>query len=403
MAKVESKTDILYIGVDKHLKSWQVALLKPNGKVHNFTTSDKAEGLHNHLKSHYPNHKWKCAHEAGFCGFSGQRSLEAYGIESITVNAADIPTSNKEKVRKTDPNDAKKILGQLLGGSLTPIYVPTVDEESYRDLERHYHSLVKQVVVVKNQIRTYMYKWGKEEAFDKLKIDGGKWTKRHISYLESYVMDNTNQRYVLDSKLSTLFTLSKEKIGVALKLRKEGQKFTIWNELIKMTGIGGVNLGTIIGETFNMARFKKPSHYRSYIGLVPDESSSGERIKKGSMTRRGNKLLKKAYIEAAWVSIRLNERHKAEYGKLIQRMLPNKAIIRIATKIVNQVFHEWKRYDKVLAEKDELTKSQHDAEPLENEELSEIIPLSELTAEAKVASPQSASKAKPFGSLQKKE
>lgn len=58
--------------------------------------------LKKHMDKNYPGAKIKVVYEAGFCGFGIQRSFQELGVEWIVVNAADIPTTDKERKRKDD-------------------------------------------------------------------------------------------------------------------------------------------------------------------------------------------------------------------------------------------------------------------------------------------------------------
>ena len=55
------------------------------------------------------------------------------------------------------------------------------------------------------------------------------------------------------------------------------------------------------------------------------------------MTKRQNKLLRMMIIESSWVAIRHDPALMLAYQKLVVRMKPNKAIIRIAKKIINRI------------------------------------------------------------------
>lgn len=61
--------------------------------------------------------------ESGFCGFSVHYALVEQGIENIVVHAADIPTTGKERVLKTDAVDSAKIALALRRGELHGIYI----------------------------------------------------------------------------------------------------------------------------------------------------------------------------------------------------------------------------------------------------------------------------------------
>ena len=57
---------------------------------------------------------------------------------------------------------------------------------------------------------------------------------------------------------------------------------------------------TVVAEIGDMSRFKKPKELMAYLGLVPSEHSSGNTIRRGSITRTGNGHVRRVLIEAAW-------------------------------------------------------------------------------------------------------
>jgi transposase len=65
-------------------------------------------------------------------------------------------------------------------------------------------------------------------------------------------------------------------------------------------GVSLITAVTVLAELGDLNRFDNPSQLMAYLGLVPSEHSSGESIKKGSITKTGNGHARKALVEAAW-------------------------------------------------------------------------------------------------------
>lgn len=117
-------SQIVFIGLDVHLKQWNVCIVH-NGIRHKaFQQSPEVACLMVHLHRHYPDMEYYSAYEAGICGASIHYSLEAAGVKNIIFNAADIPQKNREKNRKTDAVDASKIARELANGELDCIHIP---------------------------------------------------------------------------------------------------------------------------------------------------------------------------------------------------------------------------------------------------------------------------------------
>ena len=67
-----------------------------------------------------------------------------------------------------------------------------------------------------------------------------------------------------------------------------------------MRGMALVNAATLIAELGDLSRFATPRQLMAYLGLVPSEHSSGASIKRGGLTKAGNKAARRLLIEAAW-------------------------------------------------------------------------------------------------------
>ncbi len=94
---------------------------------------------------------------------------------------------------------------------------------------------------------------------------------------------------------------------------------------------------TILTELGNIKRFKKFDRLCSYCGLTPNCFSSGETERVAGLSRRGNPFIKTILIECAWMAIRKDPALLLYYKKLLPRMNGNKAIIKVARKLLNRI------------------------------------------------------------------
>jgi len=68
-----------------------------------------------------------------------------------------------------------------------------------------------------------------------------------------------------------------------------------------LRGIAHISAVTIASELGNISsRFESARKLMGYSGAFPSENSSGERIRKGSITKAGNAHLRRIVIESAW-------------------------------------------------------------------------------------------------------
>jgi transposase len=107
--------------------------------------------------------------------------------------------------------------------------------------------------------------------------------------------------------------------------------------LCSVPGNGLISAMIIASEIQDIRRYKNIDHQCTYIGLIPNTHSSGEKENIGKITNRGNKHLKNAQIEYAWMSIKYDPALLITFKRLCKTMDSNKAIIRIARKLLSRI------------------------------------------------------------------
>jgi transposase len=107
--------------------------------------------------------------------------------------------------------------------------------------------------------------------------------------------------------------------------------------LLSVPGVGALTAMKLLTELETIDRFQDFNRLRSYVGLVPSTASSGENLTDTGITPRTNSRLRVALIESAWVAIRNDPALLAAYQKLSKRMHGNRAIVRIAKKLLNRI------------------------------------------------------------------
>jgi transposase len=67
-----------------------------------------------------------------------------------------------------------------------------------------------------------------------------------------------------------------------------------------MRGVAFMTAVTFVVEIGDVRRFANPRHLMAYLGLVPSESSTGERVKRAGITKAGNTRARRVLVEGAW-------------------------------------------------------------------------------------------------------
>lgn len=329
----------IYCGIDTHLKSWTVTIIVGEVVYKTFSQDPCAKTLAGYLRRNFPEGKYYSVYEAGFCGFSVHRQLIKNGIINIIVNAADVPTTNKERCQKEDRRDSKKLARELKKGQMEGIHIISTEMEELRSLVRYRKILMKELCRHKNRVKSCLYFKGIPIPTE-LNIQSKYWSGKFISWLKTVKTSTDFGSEVLQETIDTVEFLRKKLLKINRKFRlldKDSKYSKRIQQLRSIPGIGLIVALTFLSELETMERFKNLDKLCSYIGLIPSTFSSGEKEVVGNITRRSNKPLRSSIVEAAWVAIRHDPALTLKYNELRSRMEPNEAIIRIAKKLLNRI------------------------------------------------------------------
>lgn len=330
-----SEAQHIYVGIDVHKKQYQVQIL---GEDHNtgpaFSQEASPKVLVNHLQKNYPEASVHCVYEAGFSGFSLYRALRRAGFDCLVVHPADVPSTDKEKRTKTDKVDARKLALQLRSNVLTGIYVPNEYAVSLRNLIRMRKRIIRKRTSCKNQIRHFLFFNGIQcpEEFVG-------WSKKFMGWLRVLPLSPCD-RMALDSLLTLLEAHQEVIRNLDRKLVELSKENPLKNSLALLRSVPGVGLTTalvLLSEIGDVNRFKQENQMFSYVGLVPHLHASGDSEYVGGITVRGNPWIKGVIIESAWQAISKDPALFNCYHRYKKRMNGNKAIVRIAKKLLSRI------------------------------------------------------------------
>jgi hypothetical protein len=125
--------------MDVHKKSWSVSILTDTFEHKTFTQPPEVGTLVNYLNRNFPGASYKSV----YCGFWIHDRLQEHGVQCLVVNPADVPTKDKERTKKTDRVDCRKLARSLRSRELQGIYVPCRPKVEDRSLIRTRYSMVK--------------------------------------------------------------------------------------------------------------------------------------------------------------------------------------------------------------------------------------------------------------------
>jgi transposase len=338
---ISFKGQNIYIGIDVHKKEWTVCIFSEHLEHKMFSQPPTVEALMSYLNRNFPDATYYSAYEAGFCGFHVHEKLQAAGIKNIVVNAADVPTTHKDRDRKTDKRDSRKLGHSLRSGDLEGIHIPSGKTQEDRALLRMRYTIRKDLNRIKVRIKSLLNFFGIDHP-EQFSSSGTHWSRRHIEWLKTVPMKEDSGRMVLKTLISEVEELRKVLLGVTRKIRELSRTESYAEDFQLLKSIPGIGLITgmfLLTAIEDINRFPSTDRLAGYVGLVPSCHSTAGKENNGAITSRANKMIRDMLMESAWTAARKDPALHIAFCELCKRMEPNKAIIRIARKLINRLYY----------------------------------------------------------------
>jgi transposase len=330
----------VYVGIDYHSKNWKVNIIGEHYEHKAFSQDPDPMQLVRYLKKNFPGGEYHAVYEAGFSGFGACRKLRELGVDCMVIHPADVPTNQKERLQKTDKADCRKLARCLRNKEFKAIHIPDEELEADRALIRQRFRVMKDLSRTKNRIKSFLYQFGINIPERFTSYQTRHWSKVYIKWLEGLDMEQDSMRKVMESYLRNGKMIRAELLTLNRQVRALSQKSRYKNNyelLLTVPGVGLMTAMNLLLHVGSMNRFKTLDELNSYVGLIPSMHNSGDRIQSGKMINRGRKILKIMLIEAAWVAVRADPAMMAKFNELTLKMKKNKAIIRIARKLLSRI------------------------------------------------------------------
>lgn len=234
-------------------------------------------------------------YEAGPTGFGLHRALADAGFECQVVAPSLIPVKSGNKV-KTDRRDAAKLAHFLRSGDLTPITVPDAQREAIRDLERCRDDAKRSEHVARQQLSKFLLR------HDLRYGEGRAWTKKHLDWVRRLKLEDDALQIVLDDCLKAVEDASERVARLTGQLEEQilaSSLAPLYEALMALRGVATVTAATIAAEIGDFRRFRTAKEFMAYVGLTPSEDSSGDRVRRGPVTKCGNRHVRRLLVEAA--------------------------------------------------------------------------------------------------------
>jgi transposase len=235
-------------------------------------------------------------YEAGPTGYGLYRLITSLGHECIVVAPSLIPTRPGDRI-KTNRRDSEGLARNLRAGELTAIWVPDPHHEAMRDLSRARESAMEDLKAKRQQVLSLLLRLG-------LYYPGKKtWGKAHRNWLRCQKIEHRAQRFVFEEILDAERQAQDRCDRIVAEIRAVLPDWSLHHLVTALQAMRGLDLigaVTIVAELGDLTRFANPRELMAYLGLVPSERSTGDTVKRGPITKAGNRRARRILVEAAW-------------------------------------------------------------------------------------------------------
>lgn len=340
-----------FIGIDVDKKSYVFTLGDHKIMSRAKKIPANPEHLHNYIQNNFKGKKVICAYEAGPTGFGLHDYLRERDIRCIVIPPLSIPKAPNEKV-KNNQIDSTKLTEELRGGRAKSVRVP---EGAYRELRyliKARENYARNRKTAKQRIKALLLY---ANLYPLLKKPDIKWSSRYIKELKQ-LQCSPAARKTLDMLLTDFEYARKQTLYILRELRafyKSSPEIKRNMEYLQsIPGIGFITAISFLGRIGDPQYLRNEREIGSFIGVVPRENSTGDKINRGSITHLGNQTLRFLLIESAWVAIRedkeLDQYYHRIKGKNNPKIASKVAITAVARKLTHRMYRVLKDQRKYI-------------------------------------------------------
>jgi len=311
-----------HVGIDAHKKDLFVAMLVgTQATAVSWTVPNEPQAVRRLVRklereTPGPVHVF---YEAGPCGYALQRQMTTPRVRCDVIAPALIPRKPGDRV-KTNRRDARKLVELGRAGVLTAVQPPTAEDEAVRDLARARDDAREDLQRCRHRLGKLLLRRGLHYA-------GRNWTRAHRQWIDGLAWTHAAERAVVDDYLLAIDHTESRLLELDARLAEIAEtepyrEAVGWLRCFR--GIDTLTAMLILAELHDFRRFASAPALMAYLGLVPGEDSSGEKHRRGRITRTGNALVRRLLVETAWhyqhrpsVGIALTRRRKGQPGRVI--------------------------------------------------------------------------------------
>jgi transposase len=265
--------------------------------------------------------------------------LEPLAERVVVANPIKVKQIAQARV-KTDIRDTL-ILARLLAANLVPeVWVPPAHVREMRQLLSQRRQLVETHTQIVNRMHSVAHRHHlQHERGKRFNEKNTLWQKdKHLSKVEQFQLELEMENRVYIEK--QIGRIGKE-VAKMSHQKPWAQSMTY---LMQLPGFGVITAMTVLAAIGEIQRFDSARHLASYSGLTPGLEQSGTKYREKGVTKEGRKELRWALVEVAQRAVKSDLLWKHRFEELQKRMHRNQAIVAVARRLLELVWHVLTRH-----------------------------------------------------------
>ena len=288
-----------FVGLDVHKKTIVLAIANTGrtGEVRSYGEIPNTVEAIRKTFSKIKGGRMLACYEAGPCGYGVSRQLKEMGVDCDVIAPSLIPSKAGDRV-KTDKRDAIQLARLLRAGELTAVEVPGIGEEALRDLTRAREDAKDAERRARQRMKAFLLR-------HRIVYTGSTaWGSPYMNWLMKLKLEDPAQQVVLEEYRQTI----EQATARVDRMTRQVETFTKERPEVapnvaafqSLRGVSLVTAATMVAELGDIGRFDHPKKLMAFCGLVPSENSSGDRGRRGRITKTGNTHVRRVLVESAW-------------------------------------------------------------------------------------------------------
>jgi transposase len=337
--KLRSKPMTYYAGLDVSMKETSIAIINEQGKIVYETKCVTEPVIIAKTLNDSSFILEKIGLESGCISFWLIEELKKLGLTAICIESKQMATIIALKVNKTDRNDARLIADAMRCNLYKEVYHKTKESIEINLQMGARRTLIDIRTKLKNSIRGFLKAYGiRLGAISHLKFSEA--VRCSVKGYEDSI------REVFEGLLKSYEEVCRNIENAEKELEQLCKKDPIIELFASIPGVGTITALTYKAVIDNPYRFVNPRNLGAYLGLTPNQYSSGDTIKQGRISKCGCTELRTLLVECAIVIMtRTNgwTKLKAWGLKIMKRSGIKKAATAVARKLAIIMLRMWQR------------------------------------------------------------